>query len=86
MTKKLSLPLPPPLHEELFAEARRDGVPATRLARRLLSDGLDEIRRRRRAEQITELAQRFAGTEIDLDTGLAHEAMERLGDDSDPAR
>ena len=40
-TKKLNLPLPEDIHSALFDEAKREGVPATRLARAAIKAWLE---------------------------------------------
>jgi hypothetical protein len=77
-TKKMHLPLPADLHAALFEEARRSGVPATRLVRRALQSWLAEERRHREAEDIRRFAERFAGSAIDVDPGLEAASEEHL--------
>lgn len=76
--KKMNLPLPPEMHEALFAESREMGVPTTRLVRRVLKDWLEERGRTRRREEIRRFAEAYAGTEIDLDSDLETAATEEL--------
>ena len=77
-TKKMHVPLPADLHAALFEEARRSGVPATRLVRRALQAWLAEERRRRETEDIRSFAERFAGSLADLDPVLEEAAAEEL--------
>lgn len=82
--KKLNLPMPPELHEALFAESRILGVPATRIARSALEDWLAKRRRARLEEEIYRFATTHGGTELDLDPQLEQAAtaeLLRLDDD-----
>ena len=79
-TKKLSLPLPEDMHKALFAEARRAGVPATRLARSAIEEWLRKQERERRRDEIKRFAVEHAGSEYDLDPGLESIAAEELRD------
>ncbi len=65
--KKLNLPLSEGTHRTLFEEARRTGVPATRIVRTALEEWLRQRQRERRRDEIHEFATRHAGTEYDLD-------------------
>lgn len=76
--KKLNLPLPPEMHEALFAESKDMGIPATRLVRTVLEDWLRGRRKARRREEIRQFATACAGTEFDLDTELEAAAVEDL--------
>lgn len=66
-TKKLNLPLSEETHRALFEEARRTGVPATRIVRTALEEWLRQRQRERRRDEIHEFATRHAGTGYDLD-------------------
>jgi len=79
-TKKLSLPLPEEMHKALFAEARRAGVPATRLARSAIEDWLRRRKRDRRREEIRRFAVEHADSEYDLDPVLESIAADELRD------
>lgn len=68
--KKLNLPLPDEMHAALFDEARRSGVPATRLVRTAIEDWLRQLARERRREEVREFALKHAGSEYDLDPTL----------------
>lgn len=86
--KKMNLPLPPEMHEALFAESREMGVPTTRLVRRVLESWLEERRRAQRREEIRRFAEACAGTELDLDPDLeaaATEELQRLYEGEDEA-
>ncbi len=76
--RKMNLPLPTPLHQALFREARRSGVPATRLAREILESWLAERERAEEALEIRRFAEAHAGSELDLDLGLEAAAVEAL--------
>ena len=78
--KKLSLPLPEEMHAALFDEARRTGVPATRLARSAIEDWLQKRKRERRREEIRRFALEHADTAYDLDPVLESVAAEELRD------
>jgi len=77
-TKKLNLPLSNETHRALFEEARRTGVPATRLAREALEDWLRQRERKRRREEVRRFAVENAGGEYDLDPALESIAAEEL--------
>jgi predicted DNA-binding protein len=72
------LPLPAELYEELRAEARRRGRPATTVARQVIEDGLRSLRRQELAEEIAEYARENAGTLADLDAELETAGIESL--------
>jgi len=65
-TKKINLPLPGDLHREIFAEAREQGVPATRLVRSILEAWLDHRARAKEAEELRRFARETAGSDLDL--------------------
>ena len=81
--RKMNLPLPGPLHAALFREARRSGVPATRLAREILSRWLAERARAEEAEEIRCFAIEHAGSDLDLDAELESAGLEVLRKGSD---
>jgi len=76
--KKLNLPLPPEMHEALFAESREMGIPVTRVVRSLLEDWLRERRRARRRDEVRRFAMENAGSDLDLDPELEAVATEEL--------
>lgn len=76
--KKLSLPLPEEMHRALFAESRRAGIPATRLARSVLEGWIEQQRRDRRRDQVRQFATQYAGSDLDLDSDLEGAAAEEL--------
>jgi len=78
--KKLNLPLSNDMHAALFEEARRTGVPATRLARSAIEDWLRKRARERRRDVIRRFATANAGGEYDLDPALESMAAEELCD------
>lgn len=77
-TKKLNLPLSEETHRALFEEARRTGVPATRLARTAIEGWLRERERERRRDEIRRFAFEHSGTEYDLDPAMESVAAEEL--------
>lgn len=76
-TKNFHLPLPERLYRDLQQEAKKRGRPATVVARGAIQAWLRQVRRQEVAEAITEYANRYGGTELDLDPEL-----ERAGIDS----
>jgi hypothetical protein len=79
-TKKLNLPLSEETHRALFDEARRTGVPATRLARSAIEDWLRERERERRRAEVRRFAIEHSGSEVDLDPCLESIAADQLRD------
>jgi len=79
-TKKLNLPLSEETHRALFEEARRTGVPATRIVRTALEELLRQRRRERRREEIRRFARERANTAYDLDPVLESVAADELRD------
>ncbi len=87
--KKFNLPLPPKMHEALFAASRKSGIPATRLARSVIEDWLQEQQRVSQRAEIRQYAVEYSNTEFDLDTELESAAtteLQRLYEDEDAAR
>jgi predicted DNA-binding protein len=76
--RSFHLPLPADLYEELRAEARRRGRPATAVARQVIEDGLRALRRQELREEIAEYARENAGTSADLDAELEAASIESL--------
>ena len=76
--RSFHLPLPSRLYEELQAEARRRGRPATAVARQVIEDGLRAMRRHELAEEIADYARENAGTSDDLDAELESAGIESL--------
>ncbi len=76
--RSFHLPLPADLYEELRAQARRTGRPATTVARQVIADGLRALRRHELAEEIAEYARENAGTSADLDAELEAAGIESL--------
>ena len=74
----LHLPLPDDLHEELRSEAARRGQPATTVARTAIAEWLQDQRKLQVREAIAEYAAGEAGSESDLDGGLAGAAADQL--------
>lgn len=63
---------------QLKQEARKEGVPATRLAREALEAWLAERRRQARDEAIRVYAEAHAGGPADLDPSLEQASTEHL--------
>lgn len=76
--RSFHLALPADLYEELRAEARRRGRPATAVARQVIEDGLRALRRQELSEEIAEYARENAGTCADLDAELEAAGIESL--------
>jgi|PersoiStandDraft_1058852.scaffolds.fasta_scaffold241025_2 predicted DNA-binding protein len=76
--RSFHLALPANLYEELRAEARRRGRPATAVARQVIEDGLRALRRQELAEEIAEYARENAGTSADFDAELEVAGIESL--------
>jgi len=76
--RSFHLPLPAELYEELRAEARRRGRPATVIAREAIEGSLRALRRQELAEEIAEYARACAGTAADLDADLEAVGIESL--------
>jgi len=76
--KKLNLPLPEEMHKALFAESRHAGIPATRLARSILQEWIEQRRTERRREEVRRFATTYAGSDLDLDPDLEGAAAEEL--------
>jgi hypothetical protein len=76
--RSFHLPLPADLYEELRAEARRRGRPATVVARQVIEDGLRALRRQELSDEIAEYARENAGTPADLDAELEAAGVESL--------
>ena len=76
--RSFHLPLPHEIYEELRAQARRKGRPATVIARAAIEDGLRALRRQELSEEIAEYARENAGTSADLDVDLEAAGIESL--------
>ncbi len=76
--RSFHLPLPAKLYEELRAEARRRGRPATVVARQVIEEGLRARRRQELNEEIAQYAREHAGTPADLDSALEAAGLEFL--------
>lgn len=74
----LHVPLPRALFDELAAEARRSGEPATRLARRAIELWLEARRKLTLHRDIAAYAAAEAGGPADLDEDLEAAAIESL--------
>lgn len=76
--RSFHLPLPSELYEELRAQARKRGRPATVIARQAIEYELRERRRQELREEIAEYAREHAGTPADLDGSLEAAGIELL--------
>lgn len=86
-TANFHLPLPNDLRDMLREEVERSGSPATVIARRALTEWLEERRRIRLREEIAAYASACAGTSADLDEELEEAGLEVLaGEDAHEAR
>ena len=74
--KKMHLPLPDDLHERLKREARLSERPATALAREAVAAWLERRERERFAEELRVYAERFGGSDLDLDPDFERAAAE----------
>ncbi len=72
------LPLPPPLHDELRAEAQAASRPATEIVREALERWLAQRRRERLAEEIRAYAEAVGGSVQDLDPALEEAGLATL--------
>ena len=81
--KNLHVPLPEHLNQELRAEAKRSGQPATELAREAIRRLLDRRKREALHREIAAYATAVAGTEQDLDSDLEAASVEHLLDAED---
>jgi hypothetical protein len=75
-TKNFHLPLPERLYRELQEEAKRRGRPATVVARGAIQAWLRQMRRQEVAQAIAEYAEKYGGTEFDLDPDLERAGIE----------
>ena len=74
----LHVPLPAELNQELRAEARRSGQPATEIAREGIRVFLESRRRQAIREEIKAYAQEIAGSRVDLDTEMESAAIDHM--------
>jgi hypothetical protein len=72
------LPLPEPTYANLRAEADRERVPATALAREAIESWLRQRMRQARHDEIAAYAAQMSGTSLDLDTELESAGIEHL--------
>ncbi|HEY3411871.1 MAG TPA: hypothetical protein VGM51_02325 [Armatimonadota bacterium] len=78
--KNFHLPLPEQVYAQLRAEADRNGVPATTLARDAINFWLRNQAKEARHNAIATYATQMAGTELDLDSDLESAGIESLLD------
>jgi hypothetical protein len=76
--RNFHLPLSESLHRELRAESHRTGKPTTALVREAVEGWLDARRREARHAEIAAFADRWGGTDVDLDPELEVAAAEQL--------
>jgi hypothetical protein len=77
-SRNFHLPLPEDVHRELRAEATRAGKPATTLVREALDEWLHARRRAALHAEISTYAERWSGSELDLDPTLEAASVEQL--------
>lgn len=77
-TRNFHVPLSDELHQEIHNEAKRTGRPATVLVRDAVESWLREQRRAAVHEEIAAYAQRWAGSEVDLDEALEAASVDHL--------
>lgn len=68
--RNFHLPLSDELHQQIRSEAERTGRPATTLVREAVEAWLAERRRAALHEEIAAYAEKWAGSEVDLDAEL----------------
>ena len=78
--KNFHLPLPEQVYAQLRAEADRNGVPATALAREAIDFWLRNQAKEARYNAIVTYATQMAGTDLDLDSDLESAGIESLLD------
>lgn len=82
--KNFHLPLPEQTYANLRAEAEREQVPATALAREAIDSWLRQQLRKARHDRIAAYAAEMAGTDLDLDPDLEAAGMEHLVETRNP--
>jgi hypothetical protein len=76
--KNFHLPLPEGTYAELRAEAEREQIPATTIAREAITNWLRAKKKAARRKAVMQYAADAAGTRWDLDPGLESAAIEEL--------
>jgi hypothetical protein len=76
--KNFHLPLPERTYAELRAEAERNRVPATALARDAIQEWLQARKKAARRRAVAAYAAEMAGTEFDLNQSLEAATIEFL--------
>jgi hypothetical protein len=76
--RNFHLPLPEDLHRRLRAEAERQGLPATEVAREAIRSALRARQRERIDAEISRYARAVAGTRSDLDEDLEAASIDHL--------
>lgn len=84
--RNFHLPLEPDLYRRLADEARREGQPATAVAREAIARYLSERERVALDAELREYAEAAAGSGDDLDPLLAEASAELIGADDDETR
>jgi predicted DNA-binding protein len=79
--RNLHVPLPDRLDRRLRAAAKREGAPATTVARKAIETWLEGYERAAVHEAVAEYARSTAGTAADLDEDLEAAAAGHLVDD-----
>jgi len=74
--KNIHVPLPERLYQELRKEAKKRGRPTTVVARAAIQAWLRQVRRQEVAEGIAAYAEKYAGTEFDLDKDFERAGIE----------
>ncbi|MBW2262440.1 MAG: hypothetical protein JRG91_10745 [Deltaproteobacteria bacterium] len=77
-TRNFHVPLPDSTYMKLKDEARRQGRPATEIAREAIAGWLEARRRETTRDAIAAYAAEHAGTSSDLDEALEAEAAAEL--------
>lgn len=84
--RNFHVPLPEDLYIELRSEADRSGRPATVLARDAIELWLRQRQKRALHVAIADYAERYAGTEFDLDQELEIASTQHLLAEEDGSR
>jgi hypothetical protein len=76
--KNIHLPLPDDAYAALQAEAKRQRMPATTMARVAIQNWLTARKKALRRQEIAEYAEAMAGTGADLDRALEQATVDLL--------
>jgi predicted DNA-binding protein len=77
-SRNFHVPLSEDLHDRLRQEAEREGRPSTTLVREAIESWLEARRKTTLDRAVADYAQRWGGSEIDLDEPLVRAAMQHL--------